>query len=65
MTKFRDKPYSIKLLPGYAKGSKKFPTVKSMNREGKAATCKGHHHRLYGKHPGCARGASILEASLG
>ncbi len=31
MTKFKDKPYSYELLPEYANGSKKFPTVKSMN----------------------------------
>jgi hypothetical protein len=31
MTKFKDKPYSYQLLPEYANGSKKFPTVKSMN----------------------------------
>ncbi len=28
MTKFKDKPYSYELLPEYANGSKKFPTVK-------------------------------------
>ena len=40
MTKFKDKPYSYELLPEYANGSKKFPTVKSMNWEGKTATAK-------------------------
>jgi hypothetical protein len=40
MTKFKDKPYSYELLPEYANGSKKFPTVKSMNWEGKSATAK-------------------------
>jgi hypothetical protein len=41
MTKFKDKPYSYELLlPEYANGSKKFPTVKSMNCEGKTATAK-------------------------
>jgi hypothetical protein len=41
MTKFKDNPYSYKLLPDYANGSKKFPTVKSMNwEEGKTATAK-------------------------
>ena len=35
MTTFKDKPYSYELLPEYANGSKKFPTVKSMNWEGK------------------------------
>jgi hypothetical protein len=41
MTKFKDKPYSYhQLLPEYANGSKKFPTVKSMNWEGKSATAK-------------------------
>ncbi len=29
MTKFKDKPYSYELLPEYANGSKKFPTVSS------------------------------------
>jgi hypothetical protein len=36
----QDKPYSYELLPEYANGSKKFPTVKSMNWEGKSATAK-------------------------
>jgi hypothetical protein len=40
MTKFKDKPYSYELLPEYANGSKKFPTIKSMNWEGKTATAK-------------------------
>ncbi len=40
MTKFKDKPYSYELLPEYANGSKTFPTVKSMNWEGKSATTK-------------------------
>ena len=40
MTKFKGKPYSYELLPEYANGSKKFPTVKSMNWEGKTATAK-------------------------
>jgi hypothetical protein len=40
MTKFKDKPYSYELLPEYANSSKKFPTVKSMNWEGKTATAK-------------------------
>jgi hypothetical protein len=40
MTKFKDKPYSYELLPEYANGSKKFPTVKLMNWEGKTATAK-------------------------
>ena len=40
MTKFKDKPYSYELLPEYANGSEKFPTVKSMNWEGKTATAK-------------------------
>jgi hypothetical protein len=40
MTKFKDKPYSYELLPEYANGSKKFPTVKSMNWEGKSASAK-------------------------
>jgi hypothetical protein len=40
MTKFKNKPYSYELLPEYANGSKKFPTVKSMNWEGKTATAK-------------------------
>ncbi len=40
MTKFKDKPYSYELLPEYANGSKKFPTVNSMNWEGKTATAK-------------------------
>ncbi len=40
MTKFKDKPYSYELLPEYANGSKKSPTVKSMNWEGKSATAK-------------------------
>jgi hypothetical protein len=40
MTKFKDKPYSYELLPEYANGSKKFPTVKSMNWGGKSATAK-------------------------
>jgi hypothetical protein len=40
MTKFKDKPYSYELFPEYANGSKKFPTVKSMNWEGKTATAK-------------------------
>jgi hypothetical protein len=40
MTKFKDKPYSYELLPEYANGSNKFPTVKSMNWEGKTATTK-------------------------
>jgi hypothetical protein len=40
MTKFKDKPYSYELLPEYANGSKEFPTVKSMNWEGKSATAK-------------------------
>jgi hypothetical protein len=40
MTKFKDKPYSYELLPENANGSKRFPTVKSMNREGKMATAK-------------------------
>jgi hypothetical protein len=40
MTKFKDEPYSYELLPEYANGSKKFPTVKSMNWEGKTATAK-------------------------
>jgi hypothetical protein len=40
MTKFRDESYSFELLPGYAKGSKKLPAVKSTNWEGKAATAK-------------------------
>ena len=31
MTKVKDKPYSYELLPEYANGSKKFPTVKSIN----------------------------------
>jgi hypothetical protein len=35
MTKFKDKSYSYELLSEYANGSKKFPTVKSMNWEGK------------------------------
>ena len=39
-TKFKDKPYSYELLPEYANGSKKFPTIKSMNWEGKTATAK-------------------------
>ena len=38
--KFKDKPYSYELLPEYVNGSKKFPTVKSMNWEGKTATAK-------------------------
>ncbi len=38
MTKFKDELYSYELLPEYANGSKKFPTVKSMNWEGKLAT---------------------------
>jgi hypothetical protein len=46
MTKFKvkDKPYSYELLPEHANGFKKFPTVKSMNWEGKSATanCKGN-----------------------
>jgi hypothetical protein len=40
MTKFKDKPRSYELLPEYANGSKKFPTVKSMNWEGITATAK-------------------------
>ncbi len=40
MTKFKNKPYSYELLPEYANGSKKFPTVKSINWEGKTATAK-------------------------
>jgi hypothetical protein len=41
MTKFKDKPYSsYELLSECANGSKKFPTVKSMNWEGKTATAK-------------------------
>jgi len=40
MTKFKNKPYSYELLPEYVNGSKKFPTVKSMNWEGKTATAK-------------------------
>jgi hypothetical protein len=40
MTKFKDKPYSYKLLPEYANGSKKISTVKSMNWDGKSATAK-------------------------
>ncbi len=40
MTKFKDKLYSYELLPEYANGSKKFPTVKSMNWEDKTATAK-------------------------
>jgi hypothetical protein len=40
MTKLTDKSFSYELLPEYANGSKKFPTVKSMNWEGKSATAK-------------------------
>ncbi len=40
MTKFKDKPYSNELLPEYANGSKQFPTVKSINWEGKTGTVK-------------------------
>ena len=40
MTMFKDKPYSHELMPEYANGSKKFPTVRSMNWEGKTATAK-------------------------
>ena len=39
MTKFENKPYSYELLPEYLHGEKKFPCVKAMNWEGKAATC--------------------------
>jgi hypothetical protein len=39
-TKFKDKQYSYELLPEYANESKKFPTVKSINWEGKSATAK-------------------------
>ena len=40
LTMFKDKPYSHELMPEYANGSKKFPTVKLKNWEGKTATAK-------------------------
>ena len=40
LTKFKDKPYSYELLPEYADGSKRLPTVKAMNWTGKVATAR-------------------------
>ena len=41
LTKFKDnKPYSYELLPEYADGSKRLPTVKAMNWTGKVATAQ-------------------------
>ncbi len=38
LTKFKDKPYSYELLPEYADGTKRLPTVKAM-KQGGNGTC--------------------------
>ncbi len=63
MTMFKDKPYSHELMPEYANGSKKFPTVRSMNWEGKTATAKVSRD-LSQAHLWCSD-AQTLVASLG
>ena len=63
MTMFKDKPYSHELMPEYANGSNKFPTVKSMNWEGKTATAKVSRD-LSQAHLWCSD-AQTLVASLG
>jgi hypothetical protein len=53
--KFKDKLYSYELLPEYADGSKRLPTVKAMNWTGKVATARVIRGFANSKHSCCSK----------